>query len=442
MKKKILCALLASSMMLGMTACGERDESSKTAGTGENASSATAEAIESNEDNAAENKDSEGEIKTDNAAEAEDKPLLITGCSFNGDCLLFAENDIDYVYNIKENIMYDTTAVERAQNKYAQYSKGTLVYTFDKSDDAYFQNPEYYNIVTGEFIGKALSTVWGGDYFPVYSCEETADGKVYSFGVVNSECEWVVPMSSEYMICQYDLSECEMAGGSSNLLMFFDDDDQSTSPLYYNIFSDEFVDLPDSGYVVSGSKVLYTSNLTIYMYDMDTKETSIPYPHLYGASISERQYGYKLSAKNNADSVFLDPDFNLLDINLSAFDDPYIEDFNGNYVAVSTKDGEYKMLHVIDYAGNNVIEPIEMERKTYVSLWEDYVLVKNDVSPFVYNLKTNEMVPIDPVQDIFTYWEFGKMVIKKDNAYYIASIDDPNTLLNPFDICTHIKTGE
>ncbi|MGN0687572.1 MAG: hypothetical protein ACI4KA_05645 [Oscillospiraceae bacterium] len=426
MKKKLLCALLASSLLLGMTACGEKDESSNTAEAGENASSA-GDAAEG--DNAAAAGSGNEADKTTNKIVA-DKVVL--GLEFNN-TLIISADDKQYVYNAGENRLYDTSVITEARDDHFVYAGDKLGRTYGKNDGDKI-TPKYYNLETGELIGRAFNPPAVGEFNPVYTYEETADGRVYSFGVINSNCEWLVPMSSEYSICQYDLLNCSMVKGSKNVFWFVPDKDTSDKDLYYNVLTDQFVDLPTESYGVSGNKVIYVCDRKLYMLDMQTNEITEPYPDLQCTDMEQSGDGFYVDVYDSDEDLFLDSDLNQIHFDLSGFDEIYPQIFNENYLVFTLLDIKGDSCYaVMDNDGNCIIEPTVTDTwRDSVKLWGDYFIFESYDNPsYICNLKTGEITENNYSK---FFKETGQVLIYKDGAYYLATIDNPDEMVKAFEI--------
>lgn len=430
--KKILCALLASAMLLGITACGttdapeEREE--KHTSSKQDKDNDDKEAVTVTSDDPAAPAESS---ETDPAPEAEQPPKelpVINDYTMVDGCMIFTADGTDYVYNIAENKMYPTE-LTKIDGKEIRSIRGKVVLIATNRGT----DPEYYNLETGEFIGTTFSDNYGGvcEYNPVYTYEESFDGAGYKFGVINSQAEWVVPLSNEYSICKYKLSECQLYSTDGMVSIF-----RERNSYFYDFINDKNTDIKGT-YLQYGNKVLCErggANLTVYDTTTGTSTDVVT-----NVRITNLQYttdgGVFFQNEKDGSLIYVDSDFNVSELPLSEYNIEEIKTVTNDYIAFSAKNSAGTRYSIItDRNGNRVMEPLE---RASIQISGDYALITGKYvdSWHILNLKTGEQTPID--KDNFGGYDAasGKMILKKDGACYLATLDDPNTLINPFAIC-------
>ncbi|MGN0700846.1 MAG: lipoprotein [Oscillospiraceae bacterium] len=438
--KKILCTLLASAMLLGITACGttdapeEREE--KHTSSKQDKDNDDKEAVTVTSDDPAAPAESS---ETDPAPEVEQPPKelpVINDYTMVDGCMIFTANGTDYIYNIAENKMYPTE-LTKIEGRVIKSIRGKVVIIADENG----YDPEYYNLETGEFIGKVYSTEnpYLGEYNPIYTREESFDGVVYSFGVFNSQAEWVVPLSNEYSICKTDLSKVTMYSSDSICMHMISGYFDGKSLHYYDFINDKYIDITGTPYFFSGDKFLYEGSNNLCVCDITTGTST---DAVTNVRITNYQWttdgGFFFQNEKDGSWIYVDSECNITDIPLSEYDITRFKDVTRDYFAFIAKNPAGTGYVIItDSNGNRVTEPLDGGASVKIS--GDYALIaiKTDgkMNRYVLNLKTGEQTPIDK-ENFGAYDEAsGKMILKKDGACYLATLDDPNTLINPFAIC-------
>lgn len=430
MKKKILCALLVSSMLLGMTAC-----STTSANKEESNSSAQATAEKDNKESAATTTPAEPAAEpaqTEPAPETEveqpeELPVINDYQMIDG-CMIFTADGTDYIYNIADNKMYPTE-LTKIEGRVIKSIRGKVVLIATNKGS----EPEYYNLETGEFIGKTFSdncyTVC--EYNPVYTYEESFDWAGYNFGVVNSQGEWVVPLSNEYSICKNDLSNCQMYSSNNMVTRFY----ENRNYHFYDLINDKFIELPGICYMLYGNKALCLVLDELNVYDLTTGTSTTV---LTNVDIEDSQLttNDELLFKNRKDGSwnFVDFEFNISELPLSEYNIGTIKTVTQDYIAFSAKNSAGTKYGIItDRNGNRIMEPLE---RASIHISGDYASIADKEDWYILNLKTGEQTPVD-IEVINTSFDeaSGKMILKTDSGCYLATFDDPNTLINPFEIC-------
>lgn len=431
--KKILCALLASAMLLGITACGttdapeEREE--KHTSSKQDKDNDDKEVSVTSDDPA----DPAESSETDPAPEAEQPPKelpVINDYTMVDGCMIFTADGTDYVYNIAENKMYPTE-LTKIEGRVIKSIYGKVV-NISQNNGA---DSKFYNLETGELIGSTFPNPHVSEYNPMYT-HDPSSKKPYSFGVIDANGEWVLPMSSEYSICEYFGQKDSYIYPSNSSIMYAS---SAYDISFYDFTKDELMKLPDTVYppvLQADNLALYRINNFLYIYNFDTKtKTEIHNDIIYsgGSDIIFSKNGYAFKTTNGY--LFLDLDFNELQgFNLDGYNVYKIVDFSEDKIAFWSDDPNgNRHLVVLDNDGNQLVAPVK-GGSCHIS--GDYVFYNSneEESYIILNCAKGEKTY---VENEFTYYDAasGKMILKKDGACYLASLDDPNTLINPFAIC-------
>ena len=203
MKKKSMSIALMAALIISAAGCGEKAPAvTTTAKTEAAATTAAAAATTAKEDTAEETTTTAAETTTEATTEAPPREIknITKYNSFKNGTLFFEISNTGYVYDVLENKMYDYDANEL---KSVQYACGKLVMTNYNGEN------KITNLETMETYDAELFESYAGfgggprldTYNPVYSVKEDFDGNVYSFGILGSNGEWVLPMSTEYAVC-------------------------------------------------------------------------------------------------------------------------------------------------------------------------------------------------------------------------------------------------
>lgn len=426
MKKKLLSAIILSALVLSLAGCG--NESTPDEPTSVESQNAAV------DDSTAEETTAPPETtEVTTTTEAPKEIAKVTSCDKfgNGD-MLISDGDKNYVYSITDNKMYSGDD-EIFDNIIAVGGKLALVNGDDKN--------YYYNLETNEKydVAPLYSNAESVDeYNAVYKLEESFDGNVNYVGVINSDGEWVLPLSSDYEICQKDLydiwSSVEKPCTESLILLDC-----------YNVYdykNDKIIDTNDSGFSefksILGDKIIGSkSNLNFADYNVQTGEISIinnsfcsvPTLPFYRGGLFEGESRY----------FIFDNDGNLIDCDFSDYNEIVtLLDIADKYIIFQAKNTEGAgYIIVTDRNGNRSIEPIRgWAWAAYI--YNDYAIITgmedgNDVEcQYIINCTTGETTEYTNIDNFDP--ETGKLLIKTDGEYYIADVSDPDTLLNPFEL--------
>ncbi len=431
MKKKLLSAIILSALVLSLAGCGnESTPDEPTSAESQNAAEA--------DDSTAEETTAPPETtEATTTTEASKEIAKVTSCDkfANGD-MLISDGDKNYVYSITDNKMY-TGDDEIFDNIIAVGGKLALVNGDDKN--------YYYNLETNEKydVAPLYSDAESIDeYNAVYKLEESFDGNVNYVGVINSDGEWVLPLSSDYEICQKDLYNIysSLRTPCTGSLIWLD---------YYGVYdykNDKIIGNGSGGiqsaYTIIGNKILGSNDSSFFSeYNTQTEEVS-PINKDYYNFITINTYRGALGTNSNS-ALIWDNDGNIYDFDFSEYSninelydltDKHIiftatNENNGHYVIIANKDG------------SRIAEPIKDEcwgASAYI--YDDYAVilgVRNDwgdtaENQYIVNCTTGETTEYTNIDKFDP--ETGKLLIKTDGNYYIADVSDPETLLNPFEL--------
>lgn len=439
MKQKILSVLLFSAMILSMAGCGGTQSTEPNENESETFQENEVTTSTVSETTTAEQEQTESETTTTELVE-EEPPREIQNItdyeSFENGTFHFISNKTGYVYDILENKMYSYDPSELKNN---DTTCGKLI-----ADDETITNLE----TMENYDVKAFydNDAFGGIYNPVYSVKEDFDGNVYSFGILGSNGEWILPMSSEYSVCELLKTDeylreyvSKPAFATSSFVVF------STvfNQYVYNYKTDEIIEIDNEGpnycgfvdnYIILYNYVDYGGWGYMYeynrIYNTNTKDTT----EIVGnyTALTECNNCVLLTSEN--DYLILDSKGNVLDYDLSKYNKVKIINATEDYIvfnATNTDGDEYTI--ILDKNGNRVIDPIKGSRSSdYMYIYGDYIVYTVSDKNFIVNCKTGEIK-----NDIYIEKfdpDSGKLLIKSDGNYYLADVSDPDTLINPFEV--------
>lgn len=436
MKKKLLSAIILSALVLSLAGCGnESTPDEPTSAESQNAA---------DDDSTAEETTAPPETtEATTTTEAPKDIAKVTSCDKfgNGD-MLISDGDKNYVYSITDNKMY-TGDDEIFDNIIAVGGKLALV----RGDDKDY----YYNLETNEKydVAPLYSNAESIDeYNAVYKLEESFDGNVNYVGVINSNGEWVLPLSSDYEICQKDLYNIDssMRTPCTGSLIWLDYygvydykngkiisyDNTETSFYIGAIVGDKILGENDDGYLSEYNT--QTEQVSI------SKDFRVDQDMIFGM-IYGNNYRGALATSDSKSSLIWDNDGNLIDCDFSDYNEVVaLLDIADKYIIFEAKntDGDVYII-ITDKNGNRAIEPIRGEAWA-AYIYNDYAIITgmtdgNDAEcQYIINCTTGEKTAYTGTDNFNFDPETGKLIIKKDGNYYIADVSAPDTLLNPFEI--------
>lgn len=441
MKKRILSVLILCALTLALAGCGGKTESP--APTSESTESAETPTTQESEDAAAaDEKQEQTEAATIATAEStaeiaeEEPPREIKNItkykSFGNGTLFFEIDNTGYVYDILENKMYDYDTKEL---KDIYYACGKLV----ADGDTTITNLETMKAYEGKRLLIDDPNYQLMAYNAVYSVKEDFDGNVYSFGILGSNGEWVLPMSSEYAVCDLlksSLNSLTVNKVTSSFVIF---NTRSGAKYCYDYKTNEMLERGNSCYWAFDNYLLLATSIdagrNFYsVYNTKTKETT-KLDGEFSFYCIAREHCIELNGTDNRFTI-IGSSGNILNYDLSGYNINVgdILDATEDYIVFAAKntDGDTYTI-ILDKNGNRVVDPIEATSSTFPSIYGDYVIYTS--SNYIVNCKTGEMKTYS--DDSLRLEEIdltsGKLLMKSDGAYYLADLADPETLINPFE---------
>lgn len=416
MKKRIISALLTSALILSMTACGASTDAPEAT---EDADVTTTVA---EKEDASESANTAAETEAAATTEALKEVRKITDKpDICNDCMVFEDDGITYVYNITNNKIY-TYDGESDVYMFNAYN-GKLALTYEG----------FYNLETQEYYD--CNNLYPGalDYNAVYKIENNFDGDIYSFGIIDKNGEWVLPLSSDYAIC--DIAPTTDIRGTSSSLVCVD------RWTVYDWKNDRIITADELGNLflnVYGDNILFTSNSwedTFTVYNVNKGESRFINDVDGDSYLDTESYALVISKAYNKEYCVIFGDnleklHELTGYNVTAIYDA-TEDY-AVFAASGSDSGTYTI--ITDKSGNRIIEPSQ-DFGWGGRIIGDYVVFEE--TDKILNCKTGEIKEYandDTYNIVGCHSETGKLIVSSDDAYYIADISDPDTLINPFDI--------
>lgn len=448
MKQKILSAILVSAIILSMTGCGGAQPAEILDSKPSQESEVTTQTTSATTTEKQEQTESETTITitvetTTTELVEEETPKEIKSIkkyqSFRNGTLLFEIDNTGYVYDILENKMYDYDSKELATVQCAcgklvmTYNNGKYIITNLETMETYDAEPLYYESPYSYSSYYSLEA-----YNPVYSVKEDFDGNVYSFGILNSNGEWVLPMSSDYPVCDWLKSSDPYVYVMTPSLV-------SLAGGCYNYKTDEIIKFDNQGICyIMGNHVLLRDygypdvDYFVYnIYNIETSETTKLDGEYYNTY--QRADCIILEYVDEDKYTIIDSEGNVLDYDLSEYNVRKILDATKDCIVFSAENADRDIYTLIlDKNGKRIVDPIKGDRSAeYMHIYGDYVIYAQGYGEgFVADCKTGKMKTY--FDDNFRLEEFdstsGKLLMKSDDNYYLADPSDPETLINPFEI--------
>ena len=479
MKKRIISVLLMSAMVLGMAGCNGSTETPQTT-TEDSETTAATTTSTTNEDVATETTtvaDTEEATKeTTEAVETEatttttattveepeipeELPTISKIRVYDNNHIYFYDADsVSYAYNLEDNVM--------CKNGYGIIDRNLHV-AEQRGFDIGYKFP-LYNLITNEYYEYNCLGNYDGYYF-VWKEESDFDGSAYYFGILDSNGEWVLPLSSDYEICNFDFnglrnrSNYNVAFRTDSSFCFYANDGGSDGLeiITYNWKNDTLsygTDNPALKALACGNghntiytdPVLYDDSILFvyqdyYMYNINTGEYTILFDD---GSLSYCGDGVYFIRYSDEQYTIIGKDFNKLyditgyTINTDNGGNLCI-DATENYAAFEADGADGKSYTIIiDKDGNRVVDPIP---ESLIAMSGDYVITESEV----INCKTGERKAQSFKK---VYDEYGRIVnivdkdgrvmVYSDDGYYFIDPSNPDTLINPFELVDKIYTLE
>ena len=447
MKKRIIGALVMSALVLSMAGCGGNREVSTPDSTVSVQEPATSSNSESTPDTGTV-AESEQTSVVESQAEEPVKDITITEKSelFNG-YMTFVKDNTGYVYDIENKKMY-----EYDPNLNKHMSKDVKVY----GKLAYFDGSVLYNLETKEIIAdKDEGTEpWhvGKKACVIVRTEKSISGNTLSIGMIGTDGEWIVPISSDNELTSHSINEgayisstddeIYMASSDNNdwvryffsTKRFFDKDDglkveEDSGKNYWGMMACDKVLLFD--YVLKNTYCC--SNPVIYnCVTGETTSLNDSNDYINGILWTESNNNPYYLSCDKAHCLILDNELNVLDFKFNPLD------FGGIRKGVDLIDANNDRLVFasngfiasIKKDGTNLFEPVEGFYKEIVG---DYIVLANNSDNYILvNSITGEQNEIAKSNVAEFDTRLQVMLVKNDGAYYLADPADPETLINPF----------
>lgn len=488
MKKRILSAIIMSALILSMTACGASTDSADTAN---NADTTTASAAEEKTTAADEEKTeaaTSAPEETEETTTTTEAPVELSDIKqydlFMNSCLSFSADGKNYVLNIADKKLYEYDT-EGLDDFYAISGNIALFGDPTTYDNAYSDNAGVYNLETKEVMASADTngimpyTWWEGmtSCVPVVSVEKGFDGDVYSVGVISDNGEWVLPLSTDYAICNKEYASNAMQYNEDNDYMTMMDSYDYDSK-FYDFKNDKFLKLNGiienitaglDGYNSNNSYTIVNAyqnnNFLIHAYVGARYPDEITYFAKYNADTEELIH-YKTDLKdvkrsdwayylddvtiyrhniNQDDLLCLDKALNKLDYDFSEYEIDSFYTMNGNaavFNALNPENEHYVIILKND--GIRAVDPIMgySSADNSACIIGDYVVLNRvkdsdeNTNDYIINCKTGETKTFTADTYDIMDWdkETGMLLVKADGAIYLAHVSDPDTLIHPFEM--------
>lgn len=436
MKQKILSAILVSAVILSMAGCGgaQPTEIPNNSQESEVTASTTSATTEKQEQTTTEATTTTTETTTapEEVSEPEEAIKVNNSYSINKGTWCFKADDDEYYY-------YDI-ANNRLIKKGSNYSMERWCFLI--GDLLYSPNSGYIiDSKTGETVlpdGCKLKDVnKKSGLILVSKLDEGFSGNTFSLGVLNSNLEWVYPLT-EITVDGKSTGDLDYQG--YNLVGNY----AVASGGYSSSFAYSFKENKTVGISTGVDSFFYCLNNDgdkalinrTYVFDGSTgKTTEIDSYSVHAAG--DEMVAMDINRENW--SVLSWNDYKDIGFDLSEYNVYEIYAATEDYIVFDAKnpDGDdYTIIMKKD--GTLVVDPIKGRSESdYMHIYGDYVVYANAyVESFVLNCKTGEMKTYSDENLSLEGFDFtsGKLIMKSDGNYYLADITDPETLINPFEI--------
>lgn len=459
--KKLLCALLTGTMVLSLVACGKGGNTTET----EEVTTTEAERIEGK-------KDTTEEVTTE--AEPEEVLVINDYLEYNGFYYFSAKSGEDYkwyIYDMEKREItdsfedgdfggnwYETSVIrynEGACELYDAAGKKTL-YTF--SDTQTERTPLYIN---------------EGGQIVIYDRIQQFEGDVYSFGIIDYQGNWVLPLASDYPWLQENPTSVtsEYLGDNTYLVTneyndecyFVNTDTKSYVPvtLPERMGIPEFICCRDGKVFAHGHNFIDASKDCIFQYDITTgsmiEVLNVSDNEVRaGKAGEESQYiisyddtwCYLKRTKGDGNDVLdiIASDGTVTEISAAIYCEDFDVDFtDGIHVATRMyNDSSRDYFAVLNADGSYELEPLlltDIGFSYYSSAISKGVAVAFNNSSkncFSYNIATKEQATASGYSVEKFDKDRGMMIVygkhpEYGSGYYLVDVTDINTLINPFE---------
>lgn len=388
------------------------------------------------------------------------------------DTIAFVADGKNYVYNTKTNEIYETEcSLDDMWGFCGRILLGKKFIVNLKTGERFDLDEDY-----DYFYNNANDS----DYICMKKTEQAFSGNTVYLGVLNSDGEWAMPMSSDYAICaddgsyfksmedkgrfnyksgayedgvlQNDKVLCTAGMDHSFYQYSFYDKakdeftvlDPSDNYSVYDITEDNIILLEDpDGFSYQASTTVYS----LYKYDINTGEKTFIVEIPDGMTLPYRYDGkirFYYAIKDKAVKLF-DPNYDFIaEYDLSEYDfygGIYNADENtivfqaygadgGEYVVIMNKDGSFVCEPLLTSSNKS-----EMLQGGYFSENKIVFYYYEGGGSFSIDRKTGERTDFSDKFDFMDYDENNDlMIVQKDNAYYMVDPENPDKLISPFEI--------
>ena len=452
MKKQILSAILMAAVILTTTACSGKTESSEPSSPSESevtaeaapesTPAATAEKQERAEESAVASEEVTSAAATAPEEAAEPAELLhIAGnCEFVGNSLYFeADNGERYFYDIPENTLTKCDkswplggALFKVGDLVGRaYFDGDYSFAIDTKTNEYLLNEEndgYRVCAANDTQGRIIVT----------KLEKSFSGNKILIGMMNGKGEWIYPMT--------ELPDDKIT--AEVISKYYDN--------YYIIMGDYAMIMNGSGYIYSFkentlSKAENPDSLSIYNCYWNKDKDKVVSTRGYNGVWLFDSTGKGTMILDNADRVISAgdgiitqvgekwtvlswDDYKDMGFDLSGYDVTELLGVTKDVIAFSANnpDGDIYII-LMNKDGSLVTEPFRGTSGSILGFCGDYFVLNVKAGNTVINCKNGEKkTPENTITAIDG--KLGVMVVRADGCRYLAYPNDPDTLLNPFEL--------
>ena len=456
--KKLLCALLTGTMVLSLVACGKGGNTTET----EEVTTTEAERIEGK-------KDTTEEVTT----EAEPEEVLVAeGYRVDNGFYYFSarsgEDDKWYIYDMEKREItdsfengdfvgywYETSVIRYNEGVYELYDaagKKTL-YTFSDTQTE-----------------RTSLDINEGGQIVIYDRLQQFEGDVYSFGIIDYQGNWVLPLASDYPWLQEEPTyvTSEYLGDNTYLVTnkykeecyFVNTDTKSYVPvtLPEGMAIPEFIYCRDGKAFAHAYSYIGSFNNCIFQYDITTGSmievlnVSDSYEVRAGKAGEESSYIFsnddtwcylKRETEQNSVLDIIASDGTVTEISAAIYGEDFDVDFTDgiHVVARMYNDSSSDYFAVLNADGSYELEPLLVTDSGFslCAISKGVAVAFNSNGEgFSYNIATKEQTTASGYSVEKFDKDYGMMIVYGEHpeygsGYYLVDVTDINTLINPFE---------
>lgn len=455
MKKKLLCAMLASVLVLGIAGCGSTETTSSRKDKDDDDDDDVKSHVSSVVEETAESTSSVTVSLVEESSSAETTTVLppepvkenpqITSYSWFGNgSFAFSADGKKYVIDYAKRKCYDYTGsslsgIQFVTGKVAHF--GSTLYNLEKGEVIASESE---NGIIPMYLSLDDKS---SEFIPVTKTEKSLEGNVTSFGILNSDGEWVLPLDSKYKICSVDyLDSISIGVINEEFLAFY-----SNELNIYDYKTDKMIKTSDCGsfemWAFSNGGVVtydwdsgYRTNLK--KYDVKTGKTTIiekdeKYKSDYIRFFRNGIDGFVMQSASGK-YLILDGSLNKLVYDLSKFNVTYIYYATADFIVfnASNPDGD-DFVVVMNRDGSYVVDPI-LGSANDAYIFRNYIVLFNTLDgDMIINGSSGETTTFDSdshidILDIDS--DTGMALVSSDNRCYFLDLASPDHLIDPFDL--------